>query len=90
MFCSNCGKEISEGSRFCANCGAPVGQPVNAYANGGQSMKKNGFAARVLTGTMATLFVFCGLAGCGEKEVQEAPKEKITITFMCFYACVNI
>ena len=45
-------------------------------------MKKNGFAARVLTGTMATLFVFCGLAGCGEKEVQEASKEKITITFM--------
>ena len=24
MFCSNCGKEITDGSRFCANCGTPV------------------------------------------------------------------
>lgn len=24
MFCSKCGKEISEGSSFCASCGAPV------------------------------------------------------------------
>ena len=26
MFCSNCGKEIPEGSRFCPNCGAQVPQ----------------------------------------------------------------
>ena len=31
MFCSNCGKEIPEGSRFCPNCGAQVPQ-----AAGGQ------------------------------------------------------
>ncbi|MBR3316906.1 MAG: zinc-ribbon domain-containing protein [Atopobiaceae bacterium] len=27
MFCSNCGKEISDGARFCGGCGAPVGVP---------------------------------------------------------------
>ena len=27
MFCSNCGKEISDGARFCGGCGAPVGAP---------------------------------------------------------------
>ena len=27
MFCSNCGKQISEGASFCTNCGAPVKRP---------------------------------------------------------------
>ena len=25
MFCSNCGKEVPDGSKFCTNCGAPLG-----------------------------------------------------------------
>ena len=25
MFCSNCGKEIDEGSAFCSGCGKAVG-----------------------------------------------------------------
>lgn len=24
MFCSNCGKQISDGAKFCSNCGTPV------------------------------------------------------------------
>lgn len=24
MFCSNCGKEVTESMKFCANCGAPI------------------------------------------------------------------
>lgn len=24
MFCSNCGKEILEGSKFCSNCGEKI------------------------------------------------------------------
>lgn len=26
MYCSNCGKEISEGSNFCSNCGFPINE----------------------------------------------------------------
>ena len=26
MFCTNCGREIPDGSRFCTDCGTPVGQ----------------------------------------------------------------
>lgn len=29
MFCSNCGKPISEDAKFCCNCGAPI-QPIVA------------------------------------------------------------
>ena len=36
----------------------------------------------LLTGTMATLLVICGITGCGEKTPQETPKEELTITFM--------
>ncbi len=34
-FCSNCGNEISEGTKFCPNCGAQIGEPgiVTANAN---------------------------------------------------------
>ncbi|MBO5599393.1 MAG: zinc-ribbon domain-containing protein, partial [Oribacterium sp.] len=28
-FCTNCGSEIPEGTKFCANCGAPVGSTQN-------------------------------------------------------------
>ena len=29
-FCTNCGSEIPEGTKFCANCGAPVGSTQNS------------------------------------------------------------
>lgn len=32
MFCSNCGKEITDGMRFCPACGAAVGSDVGAGA----------------------------------------------------------
>ena len=32
MFCVNCGKEISDNSKFCAYCGAPVAAPAPAAA----------------------------------------------------------
>ena len=32
MFCSNCGKSISEGQRFCTNCGAKIPTPQSADA----------------------------------------------------------
>lgn len=25
MFCKNCGKEVSDGTKFCPNCGAQLG-----------------------------------------------------------------
>lgn len=34
-FCTNCGSEIPEGTKFCANCGAPVGDVQNDGINGG-------------------------------------------------------
>ena len=36
MFCSNCGKELIENSKFCANCGTQVGatlQPTQEATN---------------------------------------------------------
>ena len=30
MFCSKCGKQISDGSKFCINCGEPVHESVEA------------------------------------------------------------
>jgi tetratricopeptide (TPR) repeat protein len=30
MFCSNCGKELFDGSKFCSNCGATVGASIVA------------------------------------------------------------
>ena len=40
MFCSKCGKELPDGSRFCSQCGSPpddsqaAGQPTSAYDSG--------------------------------------------------------
>ena len=36
MFCSNCGKEIPEGSRFCPNCGAQAPQAAGGQQQYGQ------------------------------------------------------
>ena len=36
MFCSNCGKEIPEGSRFCPNCGAQIPQAAGGQQQYGQ------------------------------------------------------
>ena len=33
MFCSNCGKELAEGTRFCPNCGTPVTRPEGSASN---------------------------------------------------------
>ncbi len=53
MFCSNCGKEISESSKFCPNCGKevyssttsastpPSMQPATGASNGGDFLKKS-------------------------------------------------
>ena len=30
MFCSNCGAEVKEGTKFCENCGQPVVKPSEA------------------------------------------------------------
>ena len=30
MFCTKCGKEITEPGRFCTSCGAPLGAPAPA------------------------------------------------------------
>ena len=34
MFCSNCGKEISDGAKFCPHCGKSVGGEKSALADG--------------------------------------------------------
>ena len=43
-FCTNCGSEIPEGTKFCANCGAPVGsnQNINIDASVDKMFESNG------------------------------------------------
>ncbi len=42
MFCSNCGAQIADGSRFCEHCGTPVGAPQgNPNMGMGQNMGMN-------------------------------------------------
>ncbi len=53
MFCSNCGAQIPDGSRFCEKCGRPVGggQPqMNPGAQGGYGNQGN-YGARAGGGT---------------------------------------
>jgi prepilin-type processing-associated H-X9-DG protein len=38
MFCTQCGKQTTEGARFCAHCGARLGE----VTNGGMGEKRNG------------------------------------------------
>lgn len=33
MFCSNCGKELADGTRFCPNCGTPVIRPESSASH---------------------------------------------------------
>ena len=33
MFCSNCGKEIADGSRFCPECGTQFSAPASSAGN---------------------------------------------------------
>ncbi len=40
MYCSRCGKEIQDNSKFCSYCGAPVGNNA-AYSNNGQQASNN-------------------------------------------------
>lgn len=43
MFCSKCGKEVSEGAKFCANCGIQVGALVQVTEETKPSFLKSTF-----------------------------------------------
>lgn len=49
MFCSNCGKEIIEGSAYCKHCGTKIGSPDTQH-----SVDKT---------TYLVLAIFCGGLG---------------------------
>jgi hypothetical protein len=63
MFCSNCGKENTEGVKFCYSCGKSTGQASEAQVNQSQIQpapaKKNrkGLAIAVASGCAAVLLV---------------------------------
>lgn len=62
MFCSNCGKEITDGAKFCANCGVQVGAVIlttseakpsflkSAFDSAGQSVKSAATSAKNIGG----------------------------------------
>ncbi len=73
MFCSNCGKEISEDTAFCSNCGAKqkkeTAEPVNApninvpVANQtDKPRKKGGLTAGWIMAVLGGLSVFGAIA----------------------------
>lgn len=65
MFCSNCGKELSEKDKFCAECGTPVA-PINKEANEEVAQKHN-------TGDIASDYKVNDLP---EQKVQEKEQKE--------------
>lgn len=67
MFCSNCGKELSEGLHFCTFCGTPVSEPEeNAEPKKDQQNSvshQQGDIADVLKKSMASGGLFNALSG---------------------------
>ena len=59
MNCSNCGKELPEGSRFCSACGTALGSvDSNADFRSGQGKKKSGcMIALLIAGAAAVLVI---------------------------------
>ena len=41
-FCSNCGHEIPEGTKFCPNCGTPAGTSSQTAVNGDHAGRNDG------------------------------------------------
>lgn len=77
MYCSQCGAQMDQGSRFCPNCGAPVGQTTNQggyYYNqpnqqGGYNPYQQPFSiSPEVEKSMTTLLVLSGieLACCNQ------------------------
>ena len=87
MFCSNCGREIDNDSRFCPHCGADVGGSSAKKASGNQGAKKSVPVISIVGGmavvlVIACVFIFKSLGG-GEdakpasglaKESSDAPE----------------
>lgn len=46
MFCTNCGKELKDGSTFCTNCGLRAETALKEEATQGQAMEKENVQAR--------------------------------------------
>ena len=77
MFCSNCGKEISNQARFCNHCGQPVNNVPAQSAAGAQpapvKKKSNVFLTIVIFFVFA--FVFTGVRTMAKKEQENRWKE---------------
>src|SRR5579863_6411282 len=59
MFCTNCGKQVPDGSQFCTSCGAPIKQSMILQSNSSVvQVKKKMFTAK-------TFFIIfsCVIAG---------------------------
>lgn len=78
MFCSNCGKEISNQARFCNHCGQPVNNaPVQSAARPQPApvkKKSNPFLTIVIFFVFA--FLFTGVRTMAKKEQENRWKEE--------------
>ena len=63
MFCSNCGKEIMDGSSFCSNCGTALNTDIQSSKNLQQSQTtdkkiKNHSKAKLIVGIVLIFLCF--------------------------------
>lgn len=73
MFCSKCGKEIDNDSRFCPHCGADVGGSSAKKASGNQGARKSVPVISIVGGmavvlVIACVFIFKSLGGGEDAE----------------------
>ncbi len=69
MHCVNCGKEITEGTKFCGGCGAPVDTPVNnnQQTNSSQAPAQGAKDNKVIF-ILTYLIFFLPLIACPESK----------------------
>ncbi|WP_416258753.1 zinc-ribbon domain-containing protein [Adlercreutzia equolifaciens] len=63
MFCTKCGSQVSEGSKFCAKCGMPVG--AAAAASPGQVVSRSGARLSPRNARLAAIVAAAAIAVAG-------------------------
>lgn len=77
MFCSNCGKEISNQAKFCNHCGTPVNNAPAQTSSAAQSApaKKKGKAGSTFLSLVLVAAVFFGARFITEKFLADQNKD---------------